>query len=290
MGSKSVSKLKSEMLFNGDLTRLVDSMKGVAAAQFHVMEHRRTNLDRPTTLLEELFQVYDFRRSRHPFVRLSNPKRLIVLVTTDSGFLGGLNMKVMQAGLKHDENEAEYFIIGDRGASAIREFGKTFTSIPGINADESRFQIIEKVIGSICDRVLQKEFGQVILINPRAISFTIQRVEAINLLPCPMFFKDKPERVPTPIEQAKNVILESKAADVIEYLTVLWLRRRLIEAFEDAKMAEFGARTMHLEDSYQTLTKNDKALKLQYFKARREKIDQSLRETFTAQLIASKQE
>ena len=91
--------------------------------------------------------------------------------------------------------------------------------------------------------------------------------------------------MPTNLEQEKNVILESRPGQVIEALTVSWIRRRLIDCFENAKLSEYGARTMHLEESYQTLSKIEKKLKLEYFKVRREKIDQSLRETFTSQLI-----
>ena len=64
------------------------------------------------------------------------------------------------------------------------------------------------------------------------------------------------------------------------------MRQRLIECLESAKLAEYGARMMHLEDSYSTLSKIDKQLRLEFFKARREKIDQSLRETCTSQMLS----
>lgn len=285
MATKGLSKLKGEMVFNQDLTRLVDVMKGIAAAQYHIMEHKKTKLEKYSNALEELFQTYDFRRSRHPFIRMNHPRRLICLVTTDSGFLGGLNMKIVQAGLRQEQEGAHYAVMGERGANYLREFSRPFNAFPGINADETRYALVEKLIGFIFSAVLKSRFGSVILVYPRAISFTSQRVEVLNLIPCPIFFKNKSERVPTDQEQAKGIILESKPARVIEWLTMLWLRKRLIEVFEDSKLSEYGARTMHLEDSYQTLKKLDKQLKLQFFKARREKIDQSLRESFTAQLM-----
>ncbi len=284
MATKSPAKLKTEMLFNSDLTRLVDAMKGVAAAQYFTMEHRKSHLEKTTKALEELFEVYDFRRSPHPFVRRFNEKRLIVLITTDSGFLGGLNMKVINAGLRLETPDARFLVLGERGVNSIKEFGKQADALPGINPDDSRFALADQLIGKIIEAV-KEGFGQVILVAPRALSFTVQRVESLNLIPCPIFFKNKPEGVPTRKEQARAVILESTEGSVIEELTVLWLRKRLNDIFEDAKLAEFGARTMHLEESFQTLTKIDKQLKLQFFKARREKIDQSLRESFTAQLM-----
>ncbi len=137
----------------------------------------------------------------------------------------------------------------------------------------------------IIQSIVSGNFGRVILVYLNAVSFTVQRVEVLNLVPCPLFYKDRSEEVLGPEAQKRNVILESPPEQVIEYLATRWLTKRLIEIFESAKLAEFGARTMHLEESYQTLSKLNKSLKLEFFKACREKIDQSLRETFTAQLI-----
>ncbi len=285
MATKSLSKLKAEMTFNSDLTRLVDVMKGVAIAQYYVMDRKKVKYGVLNESLEEIFTAYDFRYVKHPFIRVMKPKKLVVLVTTDSGFLGGLNMKVAQGTLKYDSPDSHYLVIGERGMQYLKEFGKSCQLYPGISQDDTRFALADKLTGDILKFVLKGEYGQVIIGTPHAISFSAQRVEVLNLLPCPLFFKGKPEKVPTAEDQEKNYILDSKVEGFVEYLTAIWLRKRLLEIFDSAKLAEFGARVMHLEGSFQTLTKNDKQLKLQFFKARREKIDQSLRESFTSQLL-----
>lgn len=290
MASKSLSKLKAEMIFNGDLTRLVDVMKGISASQYFIMDRKRTKIEKFGGIVEDLFKAWDFRWSEHPFIRQTNQRRLIGVVATDGGFMGGLNMKVIQAAMKHETPGAYYFVIGERGANYLREFNKPHTPFPGIAADESRFKLVNEIVGFILKEVLRESFGSVILVYPHAASFSAQRIEAVNLIPCPFFFKDKPQEVPSETALSKKQILESPSGGIIEYMTAIWLRKRLIEIFEDSKLAEFGARTMHLEGSYSTLTKIDKQLKLQFFKARREKIDQSLRETFTSVLICGKEE
>ena len=276
------------MLFNADLTRLVDVMKGISTAQYFVVERRRTNTVKITETLESMFELYDFRNSQHPFVRMENPKRLIGLVATDSGFTGGLNMKVAQASFKLEKDGSYYFSLGERGSNYLKEFNKPHQAFPGINPDETRFRLVDELTAYILQEVLKGRFGNVILVYPRALNFSSQRVEAVNLIPCPMFFKDRTPEVESDELQGKKIICETAPDGVIEYLTAAWTRKRLIEIFDYSKLAEYGARTMHLEGSFQTLTKDDKQLKLQFFKARREKIDQSLRETFTSQLLCSK--
>ncbi len=284
MASKSLSKLKGEMIFNTDLTRLVDVMKGVAASQYHIMEHKVSKFDKYDPALDELFKIYDFRRSRHPFIRARGTKKLIGLMTTDSGFLGGLNMKVSAEAQKLEDKESSFFVLGERGANFLKEFGKSFTPFPGVNPDDTRFELVDRLTAYILQAVLKGTAHQVIMVYPHATSFTTQRVQSLNLIPCPMFFKERQPLGPG-VEINKDVLLESPERGIIEYLTALWLRKKLVEVFEYSKLSEYGARTMHLESSYQTLTKNDKQLKLQFFKARREKIDQSIRESFTAQLM-----
>lgn len=284
MATKSLSKLKTEMVFNTDLTRLVDVMKGVAASQYHIMEHKMSKFDKYDPGLEELFKIYDFRRSRHPFIRARGTKKLIGMMTTDSGFLGGLNMKVAHEAQKLEDKESHFFVLGERGANFLKEFGKPFTGFPGVNPDDTRFDLVDKLTAFIIQAVLKGTAHQVIMVYPHATSFTTQRIQSVNLIPCPIFFKDRQPLSPG-IEINKDILLESPERSVIEYLTALWLRKRLVEIFEFSKLSEYGARTMHLESSYQTLTKIDKQLKLQFFKARREKIDQSIRESFTAQLM-----
>ncbi len=285
MATKSLAKLKDEMTFNSGLTRLVDVMKGVATAQYFVMQHKRVPLEKYSAGLDELFQSYDFRAVDHPYVQMQSEKKLIIMVATDSGFLGGLNMKVMTAGLAQEGPDSKLAVLGERGANFLRELNKTFEAFPGIAPDDSRFELHNKLISYILKMVWEENIGRVILVHPHSVSFTSQKIEVLNLLPCPMFYKDKPDELPDPIAQAKASIMESRPEGMIEYLTIFWLRKRLIDIFEDSKMAEFGARTMHLEESFNTLKNLDKQLKLQFFKARREKIDQSLRETFTSQMV-----
>lgn len=285
MATKSLAKLKDEMIFNSGLTRLVDVMKGVATSQYFVMEHKRVPVDVYSKALEDLFDFYDLRGVEHPYVQIQSEKKLIVMIATDSGFLGGLNMKVMTAGLALEDEDTKFAVLGERGANFLRELNKKFDAFPGIAPDDTRFGLHQQLISYILKTVWEENIGRVILVYPRATSFSSQKIEVLNLLPCPMFYRNKSEELPDPAKVAKNIILESRPEGIIEYLTLFWLRKRFVQVFEEAKLAEFGARTMHLEESFNTLKNLDKQLKLQFFKARREKIDQSLRETFTSQLV-----
>ena len=64
--------------------------------------------------------------------------------------------------------------------------------------------------------------------------------------------------------------------------------QKLFEVFEDSKLAELSARTLHLEESYQTLIEQKKGLSHQYFQSRHEAVDAEMRDLFSAQIVRKK--
>ena len=84
-----------------------------------------------------------------------------------------------------------------------------------------------------------------------------------------------------------NVILESSFGSMVEYLAFLLIGRKLGDIFGLSRLAEVGARYVHLEGSGQRLEEMTKKLKLKYFRLRHEVIDQSMRELFSARMAGS---
>jgi len=131
--------------------------------------------------------------------------------------------------------------------------------------------------------------GKVVVVYPRPISFTAQTIETVNLLPCAeLFDASSGSEVGRRVEgrgflaKATQVIVESSFSDMVEYLAGVWVTSRLYEIFEDSKLAEFSARALHLEGSFQKLEKELKKIKHLCFKAAHEKIDKGMRESFSA--------
>ena len=50
---------------------------------------------------------------------------------------------------------------------------------------------------------------------------------------------------------------------MVEYLAGVWVTSKLFEVFEDSKLAEFSARAMHLEGSFQKLEKEQQMKEMQ---------------------------
>jgi ATP synthase F1 gamma subunit len=288
-------KLKKDVLFNNELTKVVDVLKGIAAARYHVLEKQMALFEQFFQVCEEFFASVDLSRLDHPFVRPSGTETAVLLVTTDAGFLGGLNSQVVSAGLKEGGAGAQYSVIGERGSAVLKEMRLEFAPFPGIQ-DDGREALAFAVRDHLVRQVLTGRCGRVVVVYPKPVSFAVQEVTVETLIP---FGTARPLRQSsgqastgsgrTDAQGGGDLLWESRPEDVVEYVVIQWMGHRLAALFALSRLSELAARSVHLEGSFQELGRIGKRLKHEYFRARHEVIDRSMREIFAAQLLYGKQ-
>lgn len=274
-------KLKKDVQFNGQFTKIVDAMKGIAAARFHQLERQLTLFEPFAQGAATLLAGIDVGSLNHPLLRPTVKRTAAVLVTSDEGFLGGLNAQVVAAGLEEAGPEVWVTVIGNQGRNSMRGAGYAVTQFPGV-VDATRAQAALTVRDHLIQQVKDRVIGKIIVAYPRALSFAVQQVQVETLVPCTGWVtqatKDQP-RSAVPTEW------ESDPADVVAYVVGHWIAHRLEEIFALARLAEFSARAVHLEGSYQELLRQGRKLKFQYMRSRHEVIDRSIREVSASQLL-----
>lgn len=279
----TLSSLKKEYDFNVELASVIDVMKGIAASQFQALQRRKERFRKFLNSFSSFFQLIDFSNVKHPFGRLVTDRVGIIMITSDEGFMGGLNTHVINAALAQRKTDAELIIVGDRGAAYLKGLGEQFTYFPGV-ADENKYELAMKLRDYIMQQSKQAKFGMVFLSYPLPVSFTFQKVEVIKLLPCTELFERKEARTVSD----EKVIVESHLEDIIEHLVAEWISEKLYEVFEDSKLSEFAARAINLEQSYQNVLQLRKIARYRFFQAKHTSVDRSMRETFASQLLRKK--
>ncbi len=288
-----LNQLRKDLQFNGELLALVETLKNVAGAQYHQMEKEKERFDDFMEAFSQFFRVVNLVDVDDPLVRVSSDVLGLVVVTSDSGFMGGLNQGVIRDAMDvatnytgGDESRVSLVVIGDKGAIALSDTHE-FKFFPGIAQDTIYEQAVE-VRDYIVKEVLARRMGRVLVGYPRPLSFTAQVIEVTSLLPCAELFDQGADSEiahhtgPKLLSEARKVIVESSFSDIVEYLASVWVTAKLFEIFEDSKLAEFSARAMHLENSFQKVEKEHKKLKRKCFKAAHELIDKGMRESFAA--------
>ena len=277
----STHKLRKELEFNAELIQLLDVLKGIAASQFTQLEKRKERFARFMEVFEGFLQMIDFNAVSHPLAKEQGSLG-IIMITSNEGFMGGLNASIINTALDYPgADKAELIIIGERGAGYLKSMGRTFLEFPGISSEKS-YEGAMELKSFIVNQGLSGEFSRLVLFYPKPMTFMVQKVEALSILPFSELFTKKENFV------AGNIMLESSLHKIIEYLVGIWVAEKLLEVFEDSKLSEFSSRAVHLEESHQVLQQRGGAIRAQYFRSYHEMIDRGMRESFSAQSIRKK--
>lgn len=289
-----LNEIRKEMQFNIELQVLIETLKNIAGAQYQMMEkEKRARFERFLHAFTDFFRILHLTESDHPLVRARNDVLGLMAVTSDAGFMGGLNAGIVRAMMEKAEalpaEKVSLIVIGEKGAALVADQGRPFKFFAGIT-NETRYEQAVAVRDYLVGEVAENRIGRVVAVYPRALSFTRQSIETISLLPCADLLDQaqEVERGTGGVAGARGVVVESEFTEMVASLASTWLSSKLYEVFEDSKLAEFAARAMHLEGSVQKLQDLNKKLKYQFFRAAHENVDKGMRESYSAKKVRGK--
>ena len=278
---KTLAALKKDLEFNKGLSSLIETLKTIAVSQYRALEQRMKYFEALNSTIEEFFDFIDIKKIDHPFLNPGNRPQAIVAITSDTGLLGGLNLKVVSVAIEELKKlPGKLIVIGECGKGYVRDSGIPFVAFSGIKDEERHAQAMQ-LRDYIIGRFIEGSFGYLKVVYPRPVSFTVQRIDTVSFLPYLPSDKGKTGRE----KYHTDIILESSLGNIAEYLVYIWIGQKLYEIFGLSRLAEFAARYVHLEESAQKLKDMNKKLQLQYFRVRHELIDRNMRELFAARLL-----
>lgn len=280
----SITTVKNEREFYRDFLSLIEVLKTIAISQFHALERKMQTYEELIETVESFFYAMDLESIAHPFVCPVEKAPLgIVAITSDQGLLGGLNNRVMTAAFSHmQDTQNQLIIVGRQGQNYVHGLNVFFKGFL-VGDDEDRYIRALELRDYIIEEVLTGRIGPVKVIYPFASSIQVQKVVEMDLLPCTKW--------PRPVEEGQgnewgaDALFESTPENLVEYLIYLLMGQRFFEILQFARLAEFAARTVHLEESVEKIKGIDQKLQLKYFRARHEIIDQQMRELFSARAL-----
>jgi ATP synthase F1 gamma subunit len=281
---KILPVLKRDMEFNKGLSSLIETLKTIAVSQYKSLEKRISSFEDLLKTIESFFEFIDIKGTVHPFLNPKDKPQAVIAVTSDTGFLGALNLDVINLSMKELEQiPGKLIVIGERGKLYATEVGVPFVAFGGIG-DEVRYEQAIQLRDYVVSEVMGGSFGYLKVVYPRPVSFTVQTVETVPFLP----FSPLPAKVTIEASKEKeayDVLLESRLPDIVEYLVSVWMGQKLYEIFGLSRLAEFSARYVHLEESTQKLKEIEKKTQREYFRVKHELIDRNMRELFAARQI-----
>ena len=252
-------------------------MKLTATLQFNQFRLKKEPSNDFILLLEEVFAaLLSLKDSNDLLAPRTELPALYVLISSEEGFLGELNFMLVNRLLGVRRQEDEIVCVGQQGANYLNDLNLQFSFFdsPGEKFDSGQLNKLNEFIAA---KYLKRQIGGVFVVYPRFTSITLQQAEAEELLPL-----TKSSVGNSPV---KNFLVEPDLELVIEGWVKCWLAFKFFQIFWSSRLAELAARIMHLEGSFQEMTKLNNHLRMEYFKYLHGLSDRSIRELTAARLL-----
>lgn len=280
------NKVKSEVMEVRELVDLIQVLKDVADMKYHALSSQRSRFNRFNESFIEFFSLVSFSQIKHPLVSNDNPKTAIVVISSERGFVGDLNSRVVGRAVEEMEKnpDAALVVVGKKGVSKLEGMGYKLVQKWEDVEERGFYEVSVEIKTYLVDEVMKGNIGRVILCYPWPKDYTVIKPRSVKLLPCEELLPQQSQKV----ESFSQVIEESDPVDMTGYLADLWLSSKIYEIFFDTNLAAASAQTQQLENSLGKMRKERDVVKLKYRKARRGDIDKSLREVFSARMMVAK--
>lgn len=276
------NKIKGDLDDIIELVQIIQVLKDVADNKFHMLATRKDRFARFGESFVEFFRMISLSKVRHPLVSNDNPNVGIVMITSEAGFMGDLNNRIIRGALaeKSKYPQSRMIAVGKKGAQKVAGQVKDMKVFENIE-ETGLYNVAINVKDYLIEEVMEDRLGRVNAIYPWSKNFMVQKPRVVKLLPCDELLTKQQDFV----DSIEHVLEESDPIDIIGYLADMWLVCRLYEILHDTTISEAAAQSQQLEASLQKMQKQKKGIQMAFGKAKKSDIDKSMREVFTSRMM-----
>jgi F-type H+-transporting ATPase subunit gamma len=215
---------------------------------------------------------------RHPYLlSRENPKRIgYIIVSTDRGLCGGLNINLFRAIISNMQAwslkgiEADLCVIGQKGENFFRRIGANVIAQADHLGDTPSINDLIGIVKTMLDRFNDGELDELYLASNEFINTMTQKPKITRLLPITV--PDKAEN------EYWDYIYEPDAREILDVLLVRYVELQVYQAVIENLACEQSARMVAMKNATENAGEIIRDLQLIYNKARQAAITQEIAE------------
>ncbi len=272
-----------------ELGHVVGAMRAIASMHMQEAVHalasvREYGKSMSEAVREALAIAADEARLRPDTVgatRRRDGRRAIVLFTSEHGFVGGFNERLLEAAAHGLGATDALLIVGSRGAALAAERGLHVTSThPMATRLGSVPDIVRRVRETLYPSLARGEVGRAEVLFGGYRRSGAAAIERRRLFPLEMAAAEAPGSRLTPLHTLP-------APELLERLTGEYMLSQLMEAATESLAAENGARFVAMDAAHDNVTRKLEKLRLDASRARQEEVTTELLDLVTGEEAAA---
>lgn len=259
--------------------KITKAMQMVAASKMRRAQDRM-NASRPYA--DKMRQVvghmaHGHLEYKHPYTQEREAVKRVgyIIISTDRGLCGGLNVNLFKAAFQHMAQwkeqgvEIDICVLGNKAAAAFRRFG--IVAQKTHMGDQPRIADMVGTIKVMLDAYDEGRIDRLFLIENEFVNSMTQKPRASQLIPI----------VPGDVDSIKHhwdYIYEPESKEVIDALMQRYVESLVYQAVVENVACEMSARMVAMKSASDNAGKLINELKLVYNKARQAAITQEISE------------
>ena len=234
------------------------------------------------TLKEVLAQLEKNPQAFHPLLKKNDAEaELVIMVTSDRGLVGGLNVNLFREAIKLDIKKVKFLTVGTKAKNFAAKFGKEI--IASFGSEEIPFLELARTLSKMALlSYLNKEVGRVLVIYPKFESTVSQVPTIVQVLPINLHKEAESESHPRGV-YSDNLLFEPNLRQILTSILPHHLLTTIYRILLDAKASEHSAQMVAMKNATDAAGDLIDDLTLTYNQARQEAITKELLDIVTAQ-------
>ena len=277
-----IREIKRRIKSISNTSKVTHAMELVAAAKMRKSQEKALSSRPYTITLNNI--IAEIRpkthEKRHQLLTPTDaPNKLVVLITSDRGLVGGLNLNVIREAIKNQYQNVKFVIVGKKGLTSVAKTGAGV--LASFLSDEQPFLALAKTLSRlVIGSFVTKEVNSVYVIYPDFVSTIKQIPTSFKLLPIEL------EEITSSENNniSRDILLFEPSPDrILENILPHYVLTRIYQALIEAKASEHSARMVAMKNATDAANDLVDDLTLTYNQARQEAITKELLDIVTAQ-------
>ncbi|MBI4037845.1 ATP synthase F1 subunit gamma [Candidatus Curtissbacteria bacterium] len=259
--------------------KVTHAMELVAAAKMRKSQQAAISA-RPYSinLHEILAKIQKTSRIAHSFLRGNDsPKEMKIIITSDRGLTGGLNINIFREILKEESKTSSFVTVGKKAQQFAGKMN--YNLLASFGSEEIPQIALARQLTKIATKAfLNKEVSKVSLFYPHFESTVTQTPRQIQVLPIlPM------ENTENPKSANGEHLFEPSINEIVKVIMPHHILTEIFQTLLEAKASEHSARMVAMKNATDAAGDLIDDLTLNYNQARQEMITKELLDIVTAQ-------